>query len=260
MNTKKQSGHDKENKHLCNTSPYSFLNPFLASIFEKNQTSMAMTMAPQLLFLLITTILTQGVLWQITSNVSLMDPYTCSQNNIRTCDAYLYHISRGLKMEQIASYYQVNSSQIKSINHRNKDDYLISVPCTCQDINATTGYFYNSIYKVKIGDGFASVSNSIYSGQAWSKGGGGELFAGEEIPIHLLCGCLGSDSKVVTYTVQDGDTLNDIAKLFSSSLGGIQSLNEKIDENPSYIDVGWVFFVPMGIVDAVKEGERHQLS
>lgn len=95
------------------------------------------------------------------------------------------------------------------------------------------------------GNTFTNISNQIYSGQAWNESKEGSLQPGQEIPIHLLCGCLGGNSKVVTYTVQDGDTLSDIANLFSSSLDEIQRLNERIRENPSFIDVGWVFFVPM---------------
>ncbi|KAJ8623095.1 hypothetical protein MRB53_031624 [Persea americana] len=221
-----------------------------------------MTMAPQLLFLFITTILTQGVFCEITSKDSLMAyPFACSQNTISTCDAYLYHISRGLKIEDILSYYKVNSSQISTISHKTNKDYLISVPCSCQNVDSTTGYFYSSVYTVKKGDNtFTNMSNQIYSGQAWNESEEGSLHTGQEIPIHLLCGCLGGNSKVVTYTVQDGDTLIDIANLLSSSLDEIQRLNERTRENPSFIEVGWVFFVPMETDgakgDAVNEGKK----
>lgn len=208
---------------------------------------MAMTMALQLLFLFITTILTQGVFCEITSKDSQTTyPFACSQNNIRTCDACLYRISRDLKIEDIRFYYKVNSSQISTISHKTNKDYLISVPCACQNVDSTTGYFYSSVYPVENGDDtFTNISNRIYSGQAWNESEEGSVQPGQDIPIHLLCGCLDGNSKVVTYTVQDGDTLSDIANRFSSSLDEIQRLNERIIENPSYIVPGWVFFVPM---------------
>ncbi|XP_077221498.1 lysM domain receptor-like kinase 3 [Tasmannia lanceolata] len=206
---------------------------------------MVKTMAPQLLLLLFMTFFTR-ILSDVSQKDSLMYPSTCSQNSIKTCNSYLYHISRGLTIEEIALFYSVNTSQIKPITHGSKQDYLISVPCACQFFNGTTGYFYGSYYKVRYGDTPINVSDHIYSGQVWEIGGADRFQVGNVLPIHLLCGCLGGNSQVmVTYTVQQGDTLSEIATLLSSSVDGTQSLNGFLIQNPSLIEVGWVLFVPM---------------
>lgn len=55
-----------------------------------------------------------------------------------------------------------------------------------------------------------------------------------------------SSPVVVTYTVQDSDTLGGIATLLSSSVDEIMSFNNRLIKNPDEIEVGWVLFVPVG--------------
>ncbi|KAF8399752.1 hypothetical protein HHK36_015623 [Tetracentron sinense] len=194
---------------------------------------------------------------------TLMYPFTCT-THIQTCNSYLYHISKGLNKEKIASFYSVNTSQIKEITHDTQKDYLVQVPCTCKDVNGTSGYFYDTSYTVRQGDTFVNVTGEIYSGQAWEVGGDELLFvAGNVVPIHLICGCLeGNSQMVVTYTVQDGDTLLGIADLLSARLSQIKSLNGKLTQKPGYIDIGWVLFVPMeqNGIRPHKEGMKHKWS
>lgn len=164
-----------------------------------------------------------------------------------TCNASLYHINIDLKVEEVATFYTVSTSEIRPIEHNKKQDYLISVPCSCKNISGTVAYFYDTTYKVKQSDTFYDVSTKIYSGQP--------LYVEEEIrnfkidvdfPIHLPCGCVQSQSQiVVTYTVQEHDTLSDIGTLLSAKIENIEKMNKNMTENPSYIVVGWVLFVPM---------------
>ncbi|KAM1170844.1 hypothetical protein ACFX15_020720 [Malus domestica] len=194
---------------------------------------------------------------------ALVNPLSCSAK-IMTCNASLYHINIDLKVEEIATLYTVNPSEIRPIKHNKKQDYLISVPCSCKNISGTVGYFYDTTYKVKQFDTFYNVSTKIYSGQP--------LYIEEEIPqfktdadfpIHLPCGCVQSQSQiVVTYTVQEHDTLSDIGTLLSAKIENIEKMNKNMTENPSYIVVGWVLFVPMekNGLRTSKPGFRHKWS
>ncbi|EEF51945.1 conserved hypothetical protein [Ricinus communis] len=159
------------------------------------------------------------------SQASLMYPFSCSEH-IQICNSYLYHISEGLSIDQIASFYSVNSSHIKPIIHGTKQDYLISVPCTCKDVNGTQGYFYDTSYRVQSGDTFINTSSILFSGQAWKvKNEVGLFIAGDTISIHLLCGCTEVQSQeIVTYTVQENDTLTGIAELLSARLSKLHYL------------------------------------
>ncbi|KAI9174640.1 hypothetical protein LWI28_020510 [Acer negundo] len=199
--------------------------------------------------LLLISILTAVFTSVLSSNVfiksTIMYPFSCS-NHTWTCNSYLYHISKGNSQEEMASFYSVNVSDIKPISHGFKKDYLVSVPCSCKDVNGTQGYFYDTFYKVQSGDTFANISGEFYSGQAWRVAGEKKLFvAGDTISIHLICGCLEVESQeVVTYTVQEHDTLSGIAALLSATVDDIENLNERSTQNPNFIDVGWVLFVP----------------
>jgi hypothetical protein len=191
---------------------------------------------------------------------SLIYPFNCDAR-IKTCNASLYHMNNWLSEEQIASFYSVNLSQMEPIMHGNKQDYLIRVPCSCTDINGTRGYFYNTSYPIKQNDSFDNVSADIYSGQAWSGGSGNDsrFDAGTNFSIHLPCGCVDqSDSlTVITYTVQDQDTVAGIAALLSAQESDIQRLNRQLTGNLAFIAPGWVLFVPMekNGIPAPKKGE-----
>jgi LysM repeat protein len=136
---------------------------------------------------------------------------------------------------------------MKPIMHGNNQDYLINVPCSCIELDDNiTGYFYDTSYRVELGDTFDEVSDEKYSGQAWKSWGDPTLITGTDLPIHLPCGCVESDSQtVVTYTVQDKDTLSYIATLLSAQLSEILKLNENMTQSSTFIDEGWVLFVPM---------------
>ncbi|KAK2636572.1 hypothetical protein Ddye_031364 [Dipteronia dyeriana] len=181
------------------------------------------------------------------SSNSRMFPFPCS-GKIKTCNASLYHINNGIPQEQIASLYSVNTTQLKPILHsRDQVDYLITVPCSCEiiDVN-TSGYFYDTSYLVQPNDSFYDVSNRFYSGQVWPVGEENDLNVSVSHPMNLLCGCVENEAQVVvTYTVQNHDTLSGIANLLSAEISGVQRMNTMLTQNPSYIDVGWVLYVPM---------------
>ena len=180
--------------------------------------------------------------FEVSIKRTYLEPFKCS-TNMGTCNASLYHISNNLNIEEIASFYTVNSSQITPIMHGTKQDYLITVPCSCKNTINLTGYFYDTTYMVKPNDTFFDINTLIYSGQAWPING--TLFPGDNLTLHIPCGCSESDSQiVVTYTVQRSDTTTAIANLLNATLGDMVSMNNVLAQNPSFIDVGWVLFVP----------------
>ncbi|KAM0979495.1 hypothetical protein ACFX13_015625 [Malus domestica] len=202
--------------------------------------------------ILLTTLFYTNVLSDNTTGLSSLHlyPLTCStSHHTQTCNSSLYHISKGHTKEEIATFYSVNPSNIHPIVHDNQhpQDYLVSVPCTCKDIKGTQIYLYDTIYLVKEGDTVGNVVSEFYSGQAVKIGGEEQLFTvGNMTTFHLVCGCVEKKpQEVVTYTVQDHDTLSDIEKLLSAYESEIQNLNKNFTQSPNFIDVGWVLFVPM---------------
>ncbi|XP_045812826.1 lysM domain receptor-like kinase 3 [Trifolium pratense] len=173
---------------------------------------------------------------------SYMEPFKCS-TKIKTCNASLYHINYDHNIEQIANFYSVDSSQIKPIIRSTKQDYLIKVPCSCKKTNELSGYFYDTIYTARRNESFVDVKNLVYSGQTWQDGE--DLVANENVTIHIPCGCSEFESEiVVTYTVQQNDTPTSISLLLNATVDGIVRMNQILVPNPSFIDIGWVLYVP----------------
>lgn len=195
-----------------------------------------------LVFPLLATSFVKVFAFEFSIKVTSLVPLNCSAN-IKTCNASLYHISYNITIDNIASFYSVNSSQISPIMHGTKQDYLIKVPCSCKNTNDLSGYFYDTTYKVRPNDTFMNISNMIYSGQALPVNG--LLVPDENLNIHIPCGCLKKDSQiVVTYTVQQNDTPTTIANMLNATLDNMISMNEVLAQNSDFIDVGWVLFVP----------------
>ncbi|KAI4328188.1 hypothetical protein L6164_020565 [Bauhinia variegata] len=193
----------------------------------------------------------------VSIKAAVLNPFNCS-SKIITCNASLYHINHHLQIEDIASFYSVNISQIKPFTFGSRRDYLITVPCSCKNTSDLSGYFYDTIYRVEKNDTFYNITNMVYSGQAWPIND--KLFPDDLLTIHLPCGCSESDSQiVVTYTVQQNDTLAEIANLLNATVANMLRINPILVENPSFIDVNWVLFVPMelnGLPSALQSGKR----
>lgn len=133
-------------------------------------------------------------------------------------------------------------------------DFLVQVPCQCED-TGTIAYFHDTNYTVQLNDTPDSVTIEVFSGLAWNAGG--VLQPNQSINIYLLCGCYeGNDqAEVVSYTVQQGDTLSMIASLLSADRGETLRMNKQLLKNPDFMIPGWVLFVPKGTAVAPWKGK-----
>lgn len=197
--------------------------------------------------------------FQASLKTTHFEPFRCS-SMISTCNASLYHISYNHNADDLANFYSVHPSQIKPIMRGTKQDYLITVPCSCNSSNDLGGYFYDTTYKVKPNDSSVEINNIVYSGQAWSIDR--EVNPNEDLAIHLPCGC--SEKKdsqiVVTYTVQRNDTPISIATLLNATLDDMVSMNEVLVQNPSFIDISWVLYVPRELNGLPSKGKGDDFS
>lgn len=193
-----------------------------------------------LLPLLSSSFITTVFTFEVSIKNTYIEPFRCS-TKIKTCNASLYHINYNHSIEQLADCYSVDPSEIKPIFRSTKQDYLIQVPCSCQD--NLNGYFYDTNYKVSHNESFLNINNIVYSGQTWHVNE--DLVANENVTIHIPCGCSELESQiVVTYTVQQGDTPTSISLLLNANLDGMVKMNEILGPNPTFIDIGWVLYVP----------------
>lgn len=179
--------------------------------------------------------------------ISRIYPFSCSNLN-NTCNSILYQ-HNGYQVEKIANLYSVDKSQIKTIayNIAERQDHLVTVTCSCKDVDGTKAYFYDTVYHLQHNDSFANISTENFSGQVWKVGGEETSYkAGENVTLHLLCGCVEKESQiVVTYTVQPGDTLSSISALLTAQISEIERLNPYVRDRPNFLDVGWLIYVPL---------------
>ncbi|KAI3728334.1 hypothetical protein L6452_16968 [Arctium lappa] len=234
--------------------------PEALQLFVLTKNIKPQSMASQNRVFLLLVFFIHGILALPTSQTTEI-PFSCFKLS-NPCNSILYQ-HNGLTETNISSLYSVDISQIQTIGNGDNQDRLITVPCSCQNVNNTVAYFYDVIYSVKPGDTFLNVSDQLYSGQAWEIGDeGGDFKANKSVELHLLCGCTETDSQImVTYTVQQSDTLIDIANRLSAEVGEIQSVNNVLLGEPRFILPGWVLFVPMyknGIPPPASKKKNHK--
>ncbi|KAG9140468.1 hypothetical protein Leryth_016191 [Lithospermum erythrorhizon] len=112
------------------------------------------------------------------------------------------------------------------------------------------------MYTVQPNDTVLNVSNEVYSGISF----GGEeksYVPGANVKVHLMCGCVETEAQiVVTYSVQQGDTISDIANLLSAQPDEILRLNPHLGSGAGFIVDGWLLYVPMEL-NGIPSLETH---
>lgn len=190
-------------------------------------------------------------------------PLHCNAVSINSsCGSFLYVTPEGRSLSEIVSVFNGNASLIQPIKRLSgSEDLLMGVACKCQAINSTmTAFFHDTQYKVELDDTPDKVKSKNFSGLAMNVGDGKTLISGETIPVHLPCGCSSAASGgVLSYSVQEEDTLSTIASLFSSSPQDILNLNPSVT-NPDFIKPGWILFIPRGVAGSSKKGESWVLT
>uniref|UniRef100_A0A0E0FMW3 Protein kinase domain-containing protein n=1 Tax=Oryza nivara TaxID=4536 RepID=A0A0E0FMW3_ORYNI len=177
-------------------------------------------------------------------------PMPCNSVSVNPlCNSYLYVTPEGRNLSKVASDFSGNASLFQRITRLSgSEDLLVNVPCVCEAINSTmTGLFHDSNYTVKAGETGDFINSKTFSGLALNVGDGHNPGREEKLIIHLPCGCSSTAPEgVLSYAVQDGDTLGNIASLFRSSWKDILDLNPRV-ANPDFIKPGWILFIPMGV-------------
>ena len=174
-----------------------------------------------------------------------------------SCNSFLYVTPEGRNLSEIVSVFSGNSSLTRPIKrHSGSEDLLVGVSCMCEAINDTlSAFFHDTQYKVDQGNTPDTVKINKFSGLAMNIGDGKVLITNETITVHLPCGCSPTASDgVLSYAVQEEDTLSTIASVFGSSSQDILNLNPSVT-NPDFIKPGWILFIPMGVTGSSKKSE-----
>ncbi|RLM93621.1 hypothetical protein C2845_PM08G16730 [Panicum miliaceum] len=193
-----------------------------------------------------------------TASTARWQPMQCvAVSSSPSCSSFLYAISEGRNLSEIAAVFNGSASLLHPIKRASGVvDVLVGVPCTCEVINSTmSALFHDTLYLVRPGDTPENVMSKIFSELAMNIGDGKILISGDTITVHLPCGCSSGAAKgVLSYAVQEEDTLPKIASLFRASSQDILNLNPSL-VNPDFVQPGWILFVPMGVDGSSKESD-----
>lgn len=177
------------------------------------------------------------------------NPMICSNPSPSSqCQALIYlpdSLVSSTSNDIIAHRY--NSS---SPNYIPNIGYLVQVECACYTLQDIQAYFALTSYLVTpadAGSGLDQISNAYFQGLAWNESGRAVPIVNKSLEIHLGCGCLQSGffKSVISYVVQQGDIVADIATRFQSSASEIARVNNV--PNISNIQIGQVLFIPSSI-------------
>ncbi|TVU34038.1 hypothetical protein EJB05_15862 [Eragrostis curvula] len=190
------------------------------------------------------------------ASTTIWQPMQCSDVSINpSCSSFLYVTPEGRNLSAIVSIFNGNASLIQPIKRlSDSEDLLVGVPCMCEAINQTmTALFHDTEYTVEENDIPLTVNTNKFSGLAMNVGDGKPLIPSNTIPVHLPCGCSSTASDgVLSYAVQEEDTISSIASLFRSTSQDILNLNPSL-VNPNFIKPGWILFIPMGVPGSSKK-------
>nr|XP_009385427.1 PREDICTED: lysM domain receptor-like kinase 3 [Musa acuminata subsp. malaccensis] len=179
------------------------------------------------------------------ADVQAVNPMECPKPSpVPACSAFLYVVPRGHNASDTAARYSADASLVEPIRRPSgATDFLVAVPCACEAAGNATALFHDTVYLVQPHDTASGVTDVVFSGLAWRVPENITDFA--SITVRLPCGC--SETTVVSYAVQSGDTLTSISELLDSDVEAIKAMNPELMPNPDFLNPGQLLFVPMGV-------------
>ncbi|XP_068642755.1 lysM domain receptor-like kinase 3 [Aristolochia californica] len=145
---------------------------------------------------------------------------------------------------EIQSMFDVLPDDI-SIEGNGYDYYYIKKNCSC---SSGKRYFTNTTFTIKNDEG--SVYPMVideYGGLAFLPNTTRKAQAGAVVSLHLLCGCSSRLwNYMVSYVMQEGDTIALLASRFGVSMESIETVNGIAD--PDTVTVGSLYYIPLNSV------------
>ncbi|MCO5548959.1 hypothetical protein L7F22_002423 [Adiantum nelumboides] len=178
-------------------------------------------------------------------------PLHCSDPN-RVCSAYLYYmLSFNESMADVASLFNVGPHDL-TLDPRSSmldaQGLFIRVNCSC----ISSVYLANTSYHATYSFNLTTVISRVYAHLAWAPNTSLPVTPGRSVHISLLCGCLDNTREygyLLSYPVQNNNTLIGLAFRFESSIPSIVELNNITNENVIYTNQ--VYYLPISIVPLV---------
>ncbi|KAK6911998.1 LysM domain [Dillenia turbinata] len=181
---------------------------------------------------------------------SLATPLNCTDTS-RLCTSFLaFKPSKDQTLPILQSMFDVYPEDI-TVENESKEYVFVKKNCSC----TTNKYLTNTTFTVRANggsvydmvveayDGLALVSNLTMNREAK---------VGAVVSLRLFCGCSsGLWNYLMSYVMQDGDTIASLASRFGISMDSIENVNGIHD--PDNVTVGDLYYIPLNLVP----GEPH---
>lgn len=185
-------------------------------------------------------------------------PLHCSDTT-RVCESFIAHRLQATEtLLTVQSLFDVTSADITFDQSFNDKDRYVFVKKSCSCFPFRKQYLTSTTYTVMENGGFlAPMVKMAYEGLAQLPNASRIAHLGAVVTVDLLCGCSNNVwNYLLSYVLQDQDTLASIASRFGVSMQDIETVNNITD--PNFISVGKVYYIPMNSVPGVpyqREGE-----
>lgn len=189
------------------------------------------------------------------------NPLHCSDTT-RVCESFIAHRLQDTEtLMTVQSLFDVTSADITFDQSFNDKDRYVFVKKSCSCFPFRKQYLTSTTYTVMKNGGFlAPLVEMAYEGLAQLPNASRIAHLGAVITVDLLCGCSNNVwNYLLSYVLQDQDTLASIASRFGVSMQDIETVNNITD--PNFISVGKVYYIPMNLVPGVPyQRENEELA
>nr|DAD44590.1 TPA_asm: hypothetical protein HUJ06_002820 [Nelumbo nucifera] len=172
-------------------------------------------------------------------------PLNCSDTT-RLCTSFLaFKPNQNQTLPIIQSMFDVLPEDV-TVEGNNRDYLFIKKNCSCAA--PAKKYMTNTTFTVREDNGSVyDLVMEAYGGIAFLPNSTRRARAGAVVSLHLLCGCSsGLWNYLMSYVMQDGDTIESLASRFGVSMDNIEMVNGI--SNPDNVSVGALYYIPLNSV------------
>ncbi|XP_078431925.1 protein kinase family protein / peptidoglycan-binding LysM domain-containing protein [Wolffia australiana] len=172
-------------------------------------------------------------------------PLNCSDTT-RLCTSFLAIKSRpNLNLSLILSMFDVFPGDVTVDNASSPKQFFIRKNCSCQ--SPSKNYLTSTTFTVRAPGLVYPMVSEAYGPLALISNSSHWVRSGTVLPLRLLCGCSsGLWNYLMTYVLDEGETIGSLASQFGVSMSSLESANGIV--NPNDTVVGEVYYIPLNSV------------
>ncbi|GLJ53251.1 hypothetical protein SUGI_1134910 [Cryptomeria japonica] len=187
-------------------------------------------------------------------------PFNCSDTT-SVCESLIaYKLQSTDTLSKVQSLFDVTLAELTFDQSSAVKAQYAFVNKSCGCFQTKKQYLTTTTYTVTNNDGYlAPMVESAYEGLAQLPNASRIAHMGAVVTVYLLCGCSSDASNyLMSYVLQDMDTLSSIASRFGVSMQDIETVNNITD--PNVLSTGKVYYIPLNSVPGVPYHKEEEIS